>query len=30
MISHHPTLDRLERYYDAVLRPLARAEDVGP
>ncbi|MFE6775740.1 GNAT family N-acetyltransferase [Streptomyces sp. NPDC057702] len=28
--SHHATLARLERYYDAVLRPVARTEDVGP
>lgn len=30
MTSHLPTLTRLERYFDAVLRPIARTEDVGP
>ncbi|MBB5933046.1 GNAT family N-acetyltransferase [Streptomyces zagrosensis] len=30
MTSHHATLDRLERFYDAVPRHGARAEEFGP
>lgn len=30
MTPHHPLLGRLERFYDAVSRPVARAEDIGP